>query len=112
VKQCRTPPHFSESLEMAQEAIELGFYISISGIVTFNKASELKNVVSSLPLERLLVETDSPYLAPSPYRGKQNQPAYVREVAQYIALLKGVSVEEVEKVTTNNFFNLFSRAER
>jgi TatD DNase family protein len=103
---------FTESLEMAQEAIELGFYISISGIVTFNKASELKNVVSSLPLERLLVETDSPYLAPSPYRGKQNQPAYVREVAQYIALLKGVSVEEVEKVTTNNFFNLFSRAER
>ena len=97
---------------MAQEAVELGFYISISGIVTFNKASELKNVVSNLPLEHLLVETDSPYLAPIPYRGKQNEPAYVREVAQYIALLKGVSVEEVEEVTTNNFFTLFSRAER
>ncbi|MGF1757306.1 YchF/TatD family DNA exonuclease [Photobacterium sagamiensis] len=103
---------FTESLEMAQEAIELGFYISISGIVTFNKASELKNVVNNLPLECLLVETDSPYLAPIPHRGKQNQPAYVRDVAQYIALLKGVSVEEVEEVTTNNFFTLFSRAER
>lgn len=103
---------FTESLEMAQAAIELGFYISISGIVTFNKASELKNVVNQLPLERLLVETDSPYLAPIPYRGKQNQPAYVREVAEYIGLLKGVSVEEVEQVTTDNFFTLFSRAKR
>ncbi|MGF1690635.1 TatD family hydrolase [Photobacterium kagoshimensis] len=101
---------FTESLEMAQEAIELGFYISISGIVTFNKASELKNVVSKLPLERLLVETDSPYLAPIPYRGKENQPAYVKEVADYIGLLKGVSGEEVAKVTTENFFKLFSRA--
>ncbi|MEJ2763145.1 YchF/TatD family DNA exonuclease [Photobacterium sp. MCCC 1A19761] len=103
---------FTESLEMAQAAIELGFYISISGIVTFNKASELKNVVHQIPLERLLVETDSPYLAPVPHRGKQNQPAYVREVAEYIALLKGVSVEEVERVTTENFFSLFSRAQR
>ena len=103
---------FTESLEMALEAIELGFYISISGIVTFNKASELKHVVSQLPLERLLVETDSPYLAPIPYRGKQNQPAYVREVAEHIALLKGVSAEEVEAVTTENFFSLFSRAKR
>ncbi|UTV26783.1 TatD family hydrolase [Photobacterium atrarenae] len=103
---------FTESLEMAQAAMELGFYISISGIVTFNKASELKNVVHQLPLERLLVETDSPYLAPVPHRGKQNQPAYVREVAEYIALLKGVSVEEVERITTENFFSLFSRALR
>ncbi|MGR5140907.1 TatD family hydrolase [Photobacterium sp. DNB23_23_1] len=103
---------FTESLEMAQAAIELGFYISISGIVTFNKASELKHVVSQLPLERLLVETDSPYLAPIPYRGKQNQPAYVREVAEHIGLLKGVSVEEVERVTTDNFFTLFSHAKR
>ncbi|OAN18344.1 DNAse [Photobacterium jeanii] len=101
---------FTESLEMALEAIELGFYISISGIVTFNKAADLKNVVSQLPLERLLVETDSPYLAPMPYRGKQNQPAYVKEVADYIGLLKGVSGEEVAKVTTENFFKLFSRA--
>ncbi|WP_087018172.1 TatD family hydrolase [Thaumasiovibrio subtropicus] len=98
---------FTESLEMAEAAIELGFYISISGIVTFNKASELKHVVSQLPLERLLVETDSPYLAPIPYRGKQNQPAYVKEVADYIGLLKGVSGDEVAKVTTENFFRLF-----
>jgi TatD DNase family protein len=103
---------FTESLEMALDAIELGFYISISGIVTFNTASELKNVVSQLPLNRLLVETDSPFLAPVPYRGKQNQPAYTREVAQYIALLKGISVEEVEETTTNNFFTLFPLAAR
>ncbi|KLV08972.1 DNAse [Photobacterium aquae] len=103
---------FTESLEMAQAAMELGFYISISGIVTFNKASELKNVVSKVPLERLLIETDSPYLAPVPYRGKQNQPAYVREVADYIALLKGVSVQEVEQATTENFFRLFSQAKQ
>ena len=97
---------------MALAAIELGFYISISGIVTFNTASDLKNVVSQLPLDRLLVETDSPFLAPIPYRGKQNQPAYTREVAQYIALLKGVSVEEVEQATTKNFFTLFSLAKQ
>lgn len=103
---------FTESLEMAREAIEIGFYISISGIVTFNKASDLKHVVSELPLECLLIETDSPYLAPIPHRGKQNQPAYVREVAEYIALLKGVSVEEVEAVTTKNFFTLFSQAKQ
>ena len=98
---------FTESLEMAKEAIELGFYISISGIVTFNKAAELKHVVSELPLERLLVETDSPYLAPMPYRGKQNQPAYVKEVAEYIALLKGESYETVAQTTSDNFFRLF-----
>ncbi|OOF15819.1 MULTISPECIES: TatD family hydrolase [unclassified Salinivibrio] len=101
---------FTESYEMAEAAIELGFYISISGIVTFNKATELKEVVRRLPLERLLVETDSPYLAPVPYRGKQNQPAYVREVAEYIALLKGETVETVCEVTSQNFFALFSGA--
>ncbi|MEC6796686.1 YchF/TatD family DNA exonuclease [Photobacterium sp. S4TG1] len=103
---------FTEDLDMALAAIELGFYISISGIVTFNTASDLKNVVSKLPLDRLLVETDSPFLAPIPYRGKQNQPAYTCEVAQYIALLKGVSVEEVEQATTKNFFTLFSLAKQ
>ncbi|MUK61139.1 YchF/TatD family DNA exonuclease [Aliivibrio fischeri] len=98
---------FTEDWAFAEAAMELGFYISISGIVTFNKASELKDVVRRLPLERLLVETDSPYLAPVPFRGKENQPAYVKEVAAYIALLKGKSVEEVAQVTTNNFKNLF-----
>ncbi len=103
---------FTESYEMAKAAIDLGFYISISGIVTFNKAAELKDVVRRLPLDRLLLETDSPYLAPVPFRGKQNQPAYVKEVAEYVALLKGVSEEEVAQVTTDNFFSLFSQAQK
>lgn len=103
---------FTEDYDMASAAIDMGFYISISGIVTFNKAAELKEVVRRLPLERLLVETDSPYLAPIPYRGKENQPAYVRDVANYVGLLKGVSVDEVARVTTDNFFRLFAKAKR
>lgn len=99
---------FTESWEMAQEAIELGFYISISGIVTFKTATELQEVVKKLPLERLLIETDSPWLAPVPYRGKQNQPGYVREVAEFIAQLKGISVEKLAEVTTANFYQLFN----
>ncbi|GAA5645360.1 TatD family hydrolase [Vibrio proteolyticus] len=100
---------FTEDLAFAQAAIELGFYISISGIVTFRQATELKEVVKQLPLERLLIETDSPYLAPVPHRGKQNQPAYVVEVAAYIAQLKGVSLNEVGEKATQNFKNLFLR---
>lgn len=98
---------FTESLAMAEQAIELGFYISISGIVTFRNASELREVVKALPLERLLVETDAPYLAPVPHRGKENQPAFVRDVAKYIADLKQVSLEELAQVTSNNFRELF-----
>ncbi|MCV2884269.1 TatD family hydrolase [Aestuariibacter sp. AA17] len=101
---------FTESWEMAEQAIELGFYISISGIVTFKTATELQDVVRKIPLERLLIETDSPWLAPVPYRGKQNQPGYVREVAEFIAELKGVSVEELASITTKNFYTLFSLA--
>lgn len=101
---------FTESYEMAEAAMALGFYISISGIVTFNKAAELKDVVRRLPIERLLIETDSPYLAPVPYRGKENQPAYVKEVAEYVGLLKGMTGEDVAKITTENFFRLFSKA--
>ena len=103
---------FTETLEMAQEAIALGFYISISGIVTFHSADELREVVKAIPLERLLIETDSPWLAPVPHRGKQNQPGYVVEVAEYIAELKGVSVEELAKQTTENFYQLFNLAKR
>lgn len=103
---------FTEDLAMAKAAIDLGFYISISGIVTFNKATELKEVVKALPMERLLLETDSPYLAPVPYRGKENQPAYVKEVADYIGVLKGMSGEQVGQITTDNFFNLFRFASR
>lgn len=98
---------FTESLEMAEQAIELGFYISISGIVTFHSAKELQDVVRAIPLERLLIETDSPWLAPVPYRGKANQPGYVIEVAEFIAKLKGVSVEELARITTDNFYRLF-----
>lgn len=101
---------FTESLEMAEAAIDMGFYISISGIVTFNSADELREVVKSIPIERLLIETDSPWLAPVPHRGKQNQPAYVVEVAEFIAELKGISVKELARMTTENFYTLFALA--
>lgn len=107
-EQCGGVIHcFTENLEFAEQAMALGFYISISGIVTFRPAVELKQVVKQLPLERLLIETDSPYLAPVPHRGKENQPAYVVEVAQYIAQLKGISLTEVAEQTTQNFKTLF-----
>ena len=98
---------FTENYDMAKQALDLGFYISISGIITFKNAEELRDVVRKLPLDRLLVETDSPYLAPVPYRGKQNQPAYTREVCEYVAALKGVSAEEMAQITTQNFERLF-----
>ena len=103
---------FTESLEMAQQAIELGFYISISGIATFKNAKELQDVIRALPLDKLLIETDAPYLAPIPHRGKQNEPAYAKDVARFVANLKQVSLEELENVTTDNFFNLFSMAKK
>jgi len=98
---------FTESWETAQAAIGLGFYISFSGIVTFKNAHAIKEVAKQVPLERMLIETDSPYLAPAPFRGKINQPGYVKYVAEEIARLKGVNVEEVAKKTTDNFFKLF-----
>ncbi len=98
---------FTESLEVAQAAMEMGFYISFSGIVTFKSATALKEVARSIPLERMLIETDSPYLAPVPYRGKLNQPAYVKYVAEEIARLRGVSLEEVGRATSENFRRLF-----
>ncbi|WP_070967554.1 TatD family hydrolase [Vibrio sonorensis] len=100
---------FTEDYEFAKAAMDLGFYISISGIVTFRQATELKEVVKKLPLDRLLIETDSPYLAPVPHRGKQNQPAFVVEVAAYIAQLKGLSLSEVGEKTSKNFRDLFLR---
>ena len=101
---------FTESLEVALAAIDLGFYISFSGIVTFKNALTIKEVAKKVPLNRILVETDSPYLAPIPYRGKINQPAYVQHVAQEIAILKALSIEEVAHATTQNFFKLFKAA--
>ncbi|MBR0574609.1 YchF/TatD family DNA exonuclease [Pasteurella atlantica] len=98
---------FTEDYAMAKRALDIGFYISISGIITFKNAEELRDVVRKLPLDRLLIETDSPYLAPIPYRGKPNQPAYVREVCEYIATLKGISVAELAGITTENVQKLF-----
>ena len=100
---------FTESLDVALEAIKLNFYISFSGIVTFKNATDLKEVVKVIPLDRMLIETDSPYLAPVPYRGKINDPSNVIHVAEEIAKLKNISVEEVGQVTTQNFFKLFSK---
>lgn len=101
---------FTESLDVAMQAIALGFYISFSGIVTFKNAAALKEVAKHVPLDRILVETDSPYLAPIPHRGKTNQPAYVKYVAEEIARLRGISLEEVTTATTENFFRLFKHA--
>ncbi|MGH1486161.1 MAG: TatD family hydrolase [Cellvibrionaceae bacterium] len=101
---------FTENWEMARQAIDLNYMISISGIVTFKNANELRDVVKQIPLDRLLVETDSPYLAPVPYRGKSNEPQYVREVAEYIAELKGLSFDELASITTDNFYRLFPKA--
>jgi TatD DNase family protein len=101
---------FTETWEVAEKALELGFHISLSGIVTFKNAHVVKEVARRVPLDRLLVETDSPYLAPVPFRGKLNQPAYVKYVAEEIALLRGISPEEVAAATTANFFRLFTNA--
>lgn len=101
---------FTETWEMAQAALDLNYYISISGIVTFKNAADLREVAKRIPIERLLIETDSPYLAPVPYRGKSNQPRYVRAVAEYVADLRGMSLPQLAEHTTENFFRLFSRA--
>lgn len=101
---------FTESWEVAEAAMKLGFYISFSGIVTFRNAVGLQEVARKVPLDRMLIETDSPYLAPVPFRGKRNDPSKVRHVAEKIADLRGVSLTEIEERTTENFFKLFSKA--
>jgi TatD DNase family protein len=101
---------FTESWEVAQRAIEMNFYISFSGIVTFKNAVALKDVAKRIKMGRVLIETDSPYLAPVPHRGKINQPAFVRYVAEEIAALRGIGVDEVAAATSANFFNLFKAA--
>ncbi|MGK9171683.1 metal-dependent hydrolase [Yokenella regensburgei] len=98
---------FTEDRETAKALLDMGFYISFSGIVTFRNAEQLREAARYVPLDRMLVETDSPYLAPVPHRGKENQPAYVRDVADYMAVLKGVSVEQLAQQTTENFATLF-----
>lgn len=101
---------FTEDWEMAKAALDIGFYISLSGIVTFRNAEALREVARQVPADRLLVETDSPYLAPVPYRGKPNLPQYVREVAEYLAVLRGVSYETLAEQTSSNFRRLFPLA--
>ena len=98
---------FTENLDIAKAAIDLGFHISFSGILTFKNATIIKEVAQSIPLDKILIETDSPYLAPVPFRGKTNQPAYVKHVAEEIARLRNISVEEVGRVTSRNFRGLF-----
>jgi TatD DNase family protein len=103
---------FSSGRGLAEAALDLGFYISISGIVTFKSAEELRAIVGDVPIDRLLVETDAPYLAPVPYRGKRNEPAYVATTAAAVAALKGIEPEELAQATTDNFFRLFRKATR
>jgi len=101
---------FTESMEVAEAAIALGFYISFSGIVTFKNAKELQAVAQAVPVERMLIETDSPYLAPVPHRGKTNEPGFVSHVADFLARLKGIPLEQLAVQTTENFFTLFKGA--
>jgi TatD DNase family protein len=101
---------FTESLAVAEAAMEMGFYISFSGIVTFKNAKDLQEVARHVPLERMLIETDAPYLAPVPMRGKTNEPGFVKHVAEYLADLKGVSIDELARITSTNFRTLFSTA--
>ena len=103
---------FTETWEVARRALDLGFHISFSGIVTFKNALAIKEVAQKAPLDRILVETDAPYLAPAPYRGKANEPAYVRYVAEELARLRRLSPEQVAEATTANFLNLFKHALR
>jgi TatD DNase family protein len=110
----RPPPGvmhcFSSGRSLAEAALAVGFYISISGIVTFRNAEELRAIVRDLPVDRLLVETDAPYLAPVPYRGKRNEPAFVAATAAAVAALKGLQAEELAEITSANFFRLFGKA--
>lgn len=102
---------FTESLAVAEAAIALGFYISFSGIVTFKNAAALREVATAIPLERILIETDSPYLAPVPHRGQTNQPGFVKHVAEEIARLRGITADAVGEATSRNFFQLFAAAQ-
>jgi TatD DNase family protein len=98
---------FTESLDVAKAAMDMGFYISFSGIVTFKSAKDLQETCLKVPLERMLIETDSPYLAPIPYRGKTNEPAWVAKVGEFIANLKGLPLDELANATSQNFYDCF-----
>ena len=102
---------FTETWEVARAALDLGFYISFSGILTFKSAAAIREVASRVPMDRLLVETDSPYLAPVPHRGRTNEPALVRFVADEVARIRGMALGDVIEQTTRNFFELFRHAQ-
>ncbi|MGH1376963.1 MAG: TatD family hydrolase [Alphaproteobacteria bacterium] len=103
---------FSSSQWLAEQALDMGFYISFSGIITFKKADELRETAKIVPLDKVLVETDAPFLAPVPYRGKTNEPAYVTKTGEFLAELYGVSTDEFARITTENFYNLFTKAQQ
>lgn len=103
---------FTSTPEFAQAVNELGFYISASGIVTFKSGADVANIFALYPLDKILIETDSPYLAPVPYRGKINEPAYVIKTAEKIAAIRGLTIEEIARITTDNFYNLYHKAQR
>lgn len=103
---------FSSGAELARVGVELGLMVSFSGILTFKNSEDIRTIARGVPLDRLLVETDAPYLAPPPYRGKRNEPAYVAETAKVLAEVKGVSADEMARVTTDNFFRVFTKAKR
>ena len=103
---------FTAGPELARRALDMGCYISISGIATFNSAKQLRQTIETIPLERLLIETDAPFLAPVPHRGKRNEPSFVADTAAALAALKGVSVEQLAQATSDNFFSLFTKADR
>ena len=101
---------FTSQRYLAEWAVDFGFYVSFSGIITFKKSQDLRDTAKALPLDKLLIETDSPFLAPEPYRGKNNEPAYVYRVCETLAELHGISNEEMARITTDNFFTLFDKA--
>lgn len=103
---------YSSSRRLAERAVAIGFYLGIGGILTFKKSEELRETVGAMPLDRLLLETDAPYLAPAPFRGKTNEPAYTAQVAKVLAEVKGMSLAEIERATTENFFRLFTKAKQ
>ncbi|TLP49170.1 TatD family deoxyribonuclease [Cohaesibacter sp. CAU 1516] len=103
---------FSSGRELAMRAVEMGMYVSLSGILTFKRSQDIRDIVAEVPIDQLLVETDAPYLAPMPYRGKRNEPSYVAHTAEVLADVKGVSKDAIAQITTDNFFRLFSKAER
>ena len=100
---------FTSSKNLAKKVLDLGFYISISGIVTFKNAIDLQEIVKWLPLDRILIETDSPYLSPIPFRGKRNEPAFVKNVAEFISKLKNIDYDQIQEATSKNFMTLFSK---